>query len=108
VRPGEITDSDLAAGEVRSLRIDIALLAEIVTKDLKASIIEVREGQREINIELMRALRSLTSFAARLDEHERRLERLENGAGSSGSVDVEIDVDADTGPVAAPKGTSVA
>jgi hypothetical protein len=102
VRPGEITDDDLARGEVRSLRIDVALLAEIVTKDLKAAILEVREGQREINVELMRALRSLTSFAARLDEHERRLERMENGAGPPGppgpSGDVDVDFDVETDP----------
>jgi hypothetical protein len=101
VRPGEITDGDLARGEVRSLRIDVALLAEIVTKDLKAAILEVREGQREINVELMRALRSLTSFATRLDEHERRFKRLENGAGThepprpTGDVDVDFDVETD-------------
>jgi hypothetical protein len=99
-RPGDITDGDIAVGEVRSLRIDVGLLADIVTKDLKGAIVEVREGQREINVELTRALRSLTSFVARLDEHERRLVRLENGAngagpGPSGDVDVDFDVETD-------------
>ena len=67
----------LALGEARAVRQDLRFVVDTM-KELKGSIDKLRDDQSLANAEITRGLRSLMSTMVRVDEHDRRIERLEH------------------------------
>ena len=76
-RTGDIDNAVLALGEARAVRQDLRFVVDTM-KELKGSIDKLRDDQSLANAEITRGLRSLMSTMVRVDEHERRLDRLEH------------------------------
>ena len=86
IRTGDIDNAVLALGEARAVRQDLHFLVDTV-KALKGSIDKLRDDQSLANAEITRGLRSLMSTMVRVDEHERRLDKLEHINGVNKAAD---------------------